>query len=735
MKNSTAGQRPQSVPSLWLYNPWIDLVVGCGAWSAPLLLLAYFASRSSAMGWSIGFYGLALLFNYPHYMATIYRAYHTAADFQKYRIFTLHITALIVLTLILSHFWFRALPWIFTLYIIWSPWHYSGQNYGLFMMFNRRAGANPSASGRRALYASFLISYLILLVSFLTGPSNDPLFLSPGIPARFSLIAVLLLGAVFVGCSVLGWRGLIEQVGWRRLLPAVTLFSTQFLWFLLPTLLSVAGGLRLPQSRYSSGVFAVMHSAQYLWITSYYARREAGQKSGGWRPFAYFAVLVLGGIALFVPGPWLASRLFHFDFGASFLLFTALVNIHHFILDGAIWKLRDNRIAALLLNSPERLSDAALEAGSLWLSRLRWLIGSSRPARTLRIAAAMILLAWASVDQARYYLALHQENSVDLQLAAKLDAYDSSLQTHLGLNKLKEGKVEEAALAWNQALRANPSDAAARDALLKYLTQQNHFDEAYALTTRSLRYTPRDVNLLVNHGILADQLGHGEEAIASWKQATALDGSQVAAYLYTAGELDREGKPEAAIPYYMMFLDRVARAGTNSRPPARSLVAVVLRLAQCQIQAKHSDQAEKTYELARKVASQAGEGPMESVATVAEAELQAGQGNTGKALQLYQHALRLDLQLDDSQASANDLYSYGLFLRDSGFPSRLAYACLLKAESLSQKAKSQNSNNAPQLNPIVLAREDLEKRAGVQAAALRRNPNSGLQEALALTSR
>ena len=204
-----------------------------------------------------------------------------------------------------------------------------------------------------------------------------------------------MLGVAFIGCSAYGWSGLAEQVGWRRLLPAVTLFSTQFLWFLLPTVLSIAEGLRLPQSRYSSGVFAVMHSAQYLWITSYYARREAGAKgAGGWRPFAYFAVLVAGGIALFVPGPWLASRIFHSDFAASFLIFTALVNIHHFILDGAIWKLRDSRIAALLLNSRERLSDATAEAGSRWGSRLRWVVGNSRPARTLRIAAAIILLAW-----------------------------------------------------------------------------------------------------------------------------------------------------------------------------------------------------------------------------------------------------------------------------------------------------------------------------------------------------
>ena len=178
-----------------------------------------------------------------------------------------------------------------------------------------------------------------------------------------------------VRCTAgLEWRN--EQVGglcFRR----ITLFSTQFLWFLLPTLLSVVERLRLPQSRYSSGVFAVMHSAQYLWITSYYARREAsGKGAAGWRPFAYFGVLVAGGIALFVPGPWLASRLFHFDFAASFLLFTALVNIHHFILDGAIWKLRDNRVAGLLLNSPERLSRATVDAGTPTGNRLAGWLGT-----------------------------------------------------------------------------------------------------------------------------------------------------------------------------------------------------------------------------------------------------------------------------------------------------------------------------------------------------------------------
>src|SRR5580765_4144625 len=164
--------------SAWVYNPWLDLIVGCGAWSAPLLLLAYTTMASSTRAWSLAFYVLALFFNYPHYMATIYRAYHRAEDFHKYRIFTVHTTALVVLTLILSHSWPRLLPWIFTIYLTWSPWHYSGQNYGLFMMFARRAGAQPSQWERRALYGAFIVSYLILFLGFHSGALSDPLFIS-----------------------------------------------------------------------------------------------------------------------------------------------------------------------------------------------------------------------------------------------------------------------------------------------------------------------------------------------------------------------------------------------------------------------------------------------------------------------------------------------------------------------------------------------------------------------------
>jgi len=97
-------------------------------------------------------------------MATIYRAYHTRAEFEKYKIVTLHVTLLMVLTGVLLHAFYWLLPWVFTLYICWSPWHYTGQNYGLLMMFVRRSGATMTSDERRWIRAAFVAAYLMLLV-------------------------------------------------------------------------------------------------------------------------------------------------------------------------------------------------------------------------------------------------------------------------------------------------------------------------------------------------------------------------------------------------------------------------------------------------------------------------------------------------------------------------------------------------------------------------------------------
>jgi len=721
-------QNESGVRGVCIYHPWLDLVVGCGAWSIPLLLLAYCSSAASTLIWSVVFYVLALFLNYPHYMATIYRAYHTREDFEKYRIFTVHITLLVVLTVIASHLWIRALPWIFTVYLTASPWHYSGQNYGLCMMFARRAGAKPKSVERHALYLAFLISYAVLFLNFHTGHSADPLFVSLNIPEAISSRAQVILTIAFVACSAFSLARLTSQTEFCRMIPSLTLFSTQCVWFLLPTLLSLLERFQVPQSRYSTGVLAVMHSAQYLWITSYYAKREAANAlAQPWRPFAYFAILVVGGIALFIPGPWLSSLVFHFDFTRSFLIFTALVNIHHFILDGAIWKLRDGRIAALLVNSSAQIADGAIAAGSRTMTAIRWLAGPSSSARALRVATASAVLILGCVDQVHYYFALQGSNLADLKHAASLAPYDTPLEVRLAHEALEEGKPQDSVAAWQYAIEADPSDPAPRDAWLRYLTQEKRLDEAYQLTGSWLKVAPRDAALLVNHGILAQQFGHADEAELSFQKALILDPSQADADLYLASELETQGKLEDAIGHYRAFLEKVAKRPASNLPPAANLIAVALKLADANARTNHSDLALEYYKMARTLAAQTGERKLESFADAAEASLRAKLGQSSNALSLYQRALKLDTGLEDHHSEAIDWYLYGMFLRNTGFPATFVYASLLKSQSLL------SSDNSSQELAMANIRKDLERQLGAQASVIRRNPEPILREALELT--
>src|SRR4051794_9700706 len=435
--------------SVWIQNPTLDFVVGCGAWSAPLLAFAYLTSAGTTAIWSIVFYGLALFFNYPHYMATIYRAYHDRENFEKYRFFTIYVTAAFLVLLVACHAYVQMLPWIFTLYLTWSPWHYSGQNYGILMMFGRRAGVQVTALIRRLLYASFLISYAVLFLSLHTGPSSDPLFLTINLPERVGMPLIAILSVAFLICAVAGLRGLLRQSNWKGIAAPTVLMTTQLMWFVLPSFLRWTSGWQIPQGRYSTGVLAIMHSAQYLWITHYYQRREANAQGLTWKPVAYFGALMVGGIALFVPGPWISAYVFHKDFRNSFLVFTALVNLHHFVLDGAIWKLRDGKIASMLLATRDSAAALTKRAAAVGQGG-----GWRRP---VQLALAVVLIGWAVLDQTRNLWVARADSIPSLVRAANLNPFDSGLQQKIAQLRFEAGDETGALQAWIRAAELDPS--------------------------------------------------------------------------------------------------------------------------------------------------------------------------------------------------------------------------------------------------------------------------------------
>ncbi len=718
---SFSGQSP------WIYRPWIDLLVGCGAWSAPLLLLAFYATTTYARAWAVAFYFLALLCNYPHFMATVYRAYHTRTEFEKYRIFTLHIALLLALAGVIAHVWYPLLPWIFTLYICWSPWHYTGQNFGLLMMFARRSGLAPSSAERNTIYLSFIASFLLLMLSFHTGPSSDALILSLSLPARVTLPARAVLAVFFVGVS--GWAlvSMARRSSLRAILAPLTLAVTQFLWFLLPAMIELFSGHEVPQTRYSSGILAVLHSAQYLWITSYYQEREAHQRGDvKWRFSRYLLTLIAGGIALFIPGPWIASRIFHADFATSFLTFTALVNIHHFILDGALWKLRDSRVAAFLLNTKERTRGSEAQERGAFQSAAHWLTSSSPAARGIRIATVALLLAWAAMDQLHFYWSSAADSLPALERAAKLNPDDSSVQMRLARAETLAGKRDASVAALQRAASISPENFPLQEAYARGLIEAGREADAYAQYQKILGRWPRNIDALVNLGLLAQRQGHGEAAIDSWQRAIDIDSGQTNAQLYLAQALDRRGEAQAAARHYRAYLRIVASHRGEHRSETASVIAALIKVADADVAANHQDEALRGYNASIQFAEQANDKALESLALVHLADLHEKRESIVAAAAAYQRALAIDASLSDPVSAGGDWFNYGQFLRRQRQPERLVFASLLRAEAMV------NSSPGAELATIAQARAESEARLGHKAAAVGRSSVAVAKEALDL---
>jgi tetratricopeptide (TPR) repeat protein len=716
--------RPQSP---WIYRPWIDLTVGCGAWSAPLLLAGFYFANSYQRGWSVAFYFLALLSNYPHFMATVYRAYHTRNEFEKYRIYTVHVAMLLAVAGVVTHVWYGLLPWIFTLYICWSPWHYTGQNFGLLMMFARRAGVSPTEAERRALRLSFIASYVLLMLSFHTGPSGDALILSLGLAAKFTLPARAILALFFVGSSGWALASLARRSSFRTILPVLTLTITQFLWFLLPALIELISGHEIPQTRYSSGLLAVLHSTQYLWITSYYQKKEAlAAGDSRWSFSRYLVTLIAGGIALFIPGPWIVSRIFHADFAASFLTFTALVNIHHFILDGAIWKLRDSRIASLLLDGQQKSPGAGGEKQSGLAAAANWFTGRAPGARAIRVSAVVLLFLWAGMDQLHFWWSSEASALPALQRAAELNPDDSSIQVRLARAEQLAGQRDAALASMQRAATLNPASLALQESYGRSLIEAGRNADAYAQFQKIITRWPRNANALVDYGMLAHRLGHDEEAVDNWQRAVDVDPGQANAQLYLAQVLDQQGALQAAARHYRMYLEIVSARHAKNPADTGPVLAAFIKVADADAAIHRNSDASKGYIAAANFAEKASEKTLECLALVHLADLQEKQNDIGGAAQSYQRALPLDAALHDPRSTASDWFNYAQFLRKQQQPERYVFADLLHAENILQ------NTSGDELTVVSQAREESEARLGQEAGAARRKLDEIVAESLTL---
>ncbi len=371
MAGAVTAASPQ--PNSWLYGPGWDLLLGCGGAYALLFALLVVTGPYLREGTPTILVPLvALIVGTPHYGATLLRVYEHRRDRRSYALFSLWAT-LLVIAVFVAGLWVSAVGvFLLTLYLSWSPWHYTGQNYGISVMFLRRNKVELEGNDKRWLYATFGLSFLLVLV-IMHAAGGSPTaqadyeagaigFHPLGIPS--AVVDVLVPGLVVAYVVALGVVAvrLLRRAPARALAPAGLLVLTQALWFSIPFFLRFleVHPVRVEALDWDFRLhyflwIAAGHQIQYLWVTSYYARQSSGWP--GYVPW-YGKALGAGAGAWMLPALLLGPLAFgplSMDLGLALLIASA-VNVHHFILDGAIWKLK-GRIAEVLIRSGRDATD------------------------------------------------------------------------------------------------------------------------------------------------------------------------------------------------------------------------------------------------------------------------------------------------------------------------------------------------------------------------------------------
>jgi tetratricopeptide (TPR) repeat protein len=499
----------------WLHGRTSDLLLGAGAgYLVSVPLLAWLAARHSLSDLPIeATLALGLLVSTPHYGATLLRVYERGEDRRRYRLFALYATLALAALFVAGLHSPGLGSLLITLYFAWSPWHFAGQNYGLSLLFLRRRGVTVPPVAKRALYTAYWLSFAIALLAFqmqsgaagfapefvADGRAYDVLVL--GIPRAVAAPLGAGLLAAFLAALALAAVRLV-RAGARAgdlLAPALLAF-TQAQWFVLPALFATRG-LLLPGLAFTAVWVSIAHSLQYLWVTSYYARSSGSEAR---LPIFYLKALLLGSLIGGVPALLFAERALGplpWAGGLAMLLF-AVVNLHHFVLDGAVWKLRDGRVARWLLRDGGAGAGGTPRRGlPAWV----WVVGAVcalvplielwdahavRSRDVARLETAAERLAFIGRDRVGVLSALGEAHAQRGEAAQAEQAWRRALALRRDptvLNNLAwtlavlDGRREvapEAVSLAEEALRGGPDDAESLDTLAAAYAAAGRYPDA-----------------------------------------------------------------------------------------------------------------------------------------------------------------------------------------------------------------------------------------------------------------
>ncbi len=298
------------------------------------------------------FWYLVLLANSAHFGASTVRLYSKpgATGSLPFLSWGFPLVALVVLALCMC--WPERLGSNLTsLYLTWSPFHYAAQTYGLSVMYSYRSGCLLGTGNKKLLWWVAMIPFLfnIFIVKnagldwiiggfvFLLHQTGFPVVEHFSLSEQFTLTMVKTLQLVVSigGISAimyLMWRALRSREGSMPLIVALLLFTNAIWWFILSPLQAFLWA-------------TVFHAVQYLAIVIIFhlkdqtPDKETNGASAIFHIVWFYVASFILGYVLFKWLP-LVYVFAGFNLAVSFALVTSVINVHHFIVDAYIWRLK-----------------------------------------------------------------------------------------------------------------------------------------------------------------------------------------------------------------------------------------------------------------------------------------------------------------------------------------------------------------------------------------------------------
>jgi len=361
---AVAAVRPPASPSLprptslYFVNAWVDVGVIGGISIVTYILLRLLTKNERASEAITLAYQLSWVCNWPHFSATNYRLYHSWDNIKQYPLTALAVPPLLVLLVIGSILSPTGVaPYLVKIFFLWSSYHFSGQTLGITLIYARRAGFKVGRWERLGLSSFIYGTFLVLTARSETRTGNDtyygisyPSFGLPAwLPSIFEVI-MYLGGALFL---VLALRWCRQN---RRLLPPIILVpaAAQFFWFV-----------------YNDGwknfleFVPFFHCMQYMliaWSMQLKEKMDQRHLAPSTRyvlgeSVRWYLLNCLGGAVLFFFLPHALAFLIGLNADFATGVTIAAVQIHHFFVDGVIWKLKRKSVASpLMVNLGDMLS-------------------------------------------------------------------------------------------------------------------------------------------------------------------------------------------------------------------------------------------------------------------------------------------------------------------------------------------------------------------------------------------